>query len=121
AAGGGGHVCALATSGAVECWGRNDSGQLGNGTTSLSTVPAPVSGLGSHVVDIGTGGRHSCAVSDDGTVRCWGRNDLGELGDGSLVDRYTPVPVGDSTAPETTFATTRSEERRVGTRCEARG
>ena len=66
----------------------------------------PVSGLDSGVVDIGTGGRHSCAVSEDGTARCWGRNDVGELGDGSFVNRSTPVPVGDTTAPETIFTTT---------------
>jgi alpha-tubulin suppressor-like RCC1 family protein len=106
AAGGGGHVCAVTAGGAVKCWGRNDFGQLGDDTTSPSTTPVGVSGLDSGAAQVGTGGRHSCAVMDDGTVECWGRNDFAELGDGSLVNRHTPVAVGDATPPHTIVTTT---------------
>jgi alpha-tubulin suppressor-like RCC1 family protein len=101
-----GHACALATIGRVlRCWGANGSGQLGDGTTAERHVPAPVSGI-SEVIAIATGARHTCAVTEgwEGTtavyaVRCWGANDRGQLGDGTTVDRSTPVPVSGLTGP----------------------
>ena len=87
------HSCALLNSGAVHCWGLNDQGQLGNGSMTDSSTPVAVSGLNSGVTAIIAGIDQTCALLDDGTLRCWGRNDEGQLGNGSMTDSLTPVAV----------------------------
>jgi alpha-tubulin suppressor-like RCC1 family protein len=91
-AAGASHTCALTNSGAVTCWGDNSNGQLGNGTTSLSSTPVDVSGLSSGVAAIAAGGNHNCALTDSGAVKCWGANYNGMLGNGTDTD--SPIPVG---------------------------
>ena len=90
---GGYHVCALTSRGGVKCWGRNDDGQVGDGTTISRTMPVDVSGLGSGVRAITAGTYHTCAVLDTGGVKCWGANAFGQLGDGTQVDKVTPADV----------------------------
>jgi alpha-tubulin suppressor-like RCC1 family protein len=92
-AAGGSHNCALTAAGAVKCWGRNDLGQLGDGTTSTPATPVAVSGLSSGVVAISAGQSHSCALTGAGAVKCWGSNLYGQLGDGTKTNRWTPVVV----------------------------
>jgi alpha-tubulin suppressor-like RCC1 family protein len=95
-AGGGDHTCALTTGGAVLCWGDNTLGQLGDGTTTQRLTPVQVVGLTSGVVAIAAGYQHSCALTDNGRVVCWGSNFRGELGDCTNINRSTPVRVAGS-------------------------
>ncbi len=90
---GGYHTCALTTAGAVTCWGANEKGQLGNNLSYESTVPTAVSALPGGVKAISAGGSHTCALLADGTVRCWGDNAFGQLGNGTRTSSSTPVPV----------------------------
>jgi alpha-tubulin suppressor-like RCC1 family protein len=87
------HTCALMAGGGVNCWGANQSGQLGDGTNADRWTPVNVRSLGSGAVAIVAGLSHTCALMDGGAVRCWGANDAGELGDGTNIDSWTPVAV----------------------------
>jgi alpha-tubulin suppressor-like RCC1 family protein len=91
------HTCGLTTAAAVYCWGRNDYGQLGDGTTTSSSTPVPVrSALAFAAVT--TGAYHSCAVTTAGAVHCWGDNVGGQLGNGTTTPSSIPVAVpSDST------------------------
>lgn len=94
---GGRHTCLLRTGSAdapppdenISCWGSNDFGQLGDGTTENRGSEAPVSGLAA-ALRVETGRNHTCALLLDGRVSCWGRNDRGQLGDGTTVKRLLP-------------------------------
>jgi alpha-tubulin suppressor-like RCC1 family protein len=87
------HVCALQASGAVRCWGVNLKGQLGNGTTNNSSTIVTVKGLSNDVVALAAGANHTCALQASGVVRCWGANDKGQLGNGTLAQSSIAVPV----------------------------
>ncbi len=88
----GNHICAVISGGQVRCWGLNDFGQLGNGSTVNSLVPAAVSGL-TDAVQVSTGEWSSCARRSNGRVVCWGRNGFGQLGNNSTVNSSVPVNV----------------------------
>ena len=87
------HTCALQSTGAVVCWGRNVRGELGDGTYTNRRVPAPVTGLTSGVLAITGGKSHTCALNSTGAVFCWGYNGSGRLGDGTTMYRNVPTPV----------------------------
>ena len=92
---GGGHICVLRDDMTVLCWGYNTSGQLGNGEIYFGDSdvveylhePVQVAGI-TDAVGIATGGDHTCAVHEDGTVSCWGGNWRGEIGNGTT-DNYS--------------------------------
>jgi alpha-tubulin suppressor-like RCC1 family protein len=85
--------CARLSNGTAQCWGHNSDGQSGDGTT-VQSRPAPVAVAGlTNVVQVVTGGQHACALLANGTVRCWGNNGSGRLGDGTEDDRLAPVVV----------------------------
>jgi alpha-tubulin suppressor-like RCC1 family protein len=107
---GGSHTCALRPDGSVVCWGRNLTGQLGNGactgpdhfgclpserggTSAGESRPVPVLGL-TDAREISAGSGHTCALHRDGRVSCWGENRAGQLGDGTTVNRVVPTLVG---------------------------
>ena len=90
---GGSHTCALTTGGGLKCWGANNYGQLGDGTTTPRKVPTDVQGLTSNVASIAAGNVHTCAVTISGAAKCWGSGTLGSLGDGTATDKTAPVVV----------------------------
>jgi alpha-tubulin suppressor-like RCC1 family protein len=99
-AAGAAHVCALAATGEVSCWGRNDVGQLGYGHTESigDDEPAASHGdvdVGGPVVSIAAGEQHTCAILQKGSIRCWGYGGDLALGNGNGKD-YT---VGDDEVP----------------------
>jgi alpha-tubulin suppressor-like RCC1 family protein len=85
---------ASATSFTAADWGYNGSGQLGNGTTTLSRTPVAVSGL-SNVIAVAGGGEHSLALLGNATMMGWGANREGQIGDGSTTNRHVPVQIVD--------------------------
>lgn len=87
------HACAPMADGTVRCWGSSWDGQAGIGERGIARVPTLVSGLPGPVEVVGAGDRSSCAALVDGSVYCWGKNDNGQLGDGTRMDRYAPVRV----------------------------
>lgn len=89
------HVCALLSTGGVKCWGSNIYGQLGVGSYKDHSTPVSVKYLSKGVVSISAGYFQTCAVTANGEVMCWGKNDWGQLGDGSTKERLSPVYVVD--------------------------
>lgn len=88
------HSCAILNDGSVSCWGINN-GQFGDGSTVDSNIPvtAEVFVDGRKAVEISTGGSHTCVILDDNSISCWGRNDTGQLGDGTTEKRLTPTQI----------------------------
>jgi alpha-tubulin suppressor-like RCC1 family protein len=86
------------TTGTLACWGKNDAGQLGDGTAEVRTV-ATRSPLGeSKITSLSLGVRHSCGVFERKTVRCWGDGQRGQLGT-SVHASLSPMDVPTSTGP----------------------
>ena len=87
------HACALLDTGDVECWGRNNAGQLGQ-SGGDEDKPQPVNlGTGRTATSIYAGGHYSCAILDDQSVKCWGQNTDGQLGIGSTSNANTPTTI----------------------------
>jgi MYXO-CTERM domain-containing protein len=90
------HICTVRPDGSVWCWGRNTRGALGDGTTTDHATPAPVLEGMSPLRNAMTT-RHAiagtCALLTDGTVRCWGDNQYGQVGDGTTTSRLTATTV----------------------------
>ena len=90
------HSCGVTFDNLAYCWGFDGDGQLGDGRTNAhSTSPVPVSG-GLHFQMVSAGFDHTCGISTDDRVYCWGSNARGQLGDGTRVFSSTPVPIASS-------------------------
>jgi alpha-tubulin suppressor-like RCC1 family protein len=106
------HTCAVMGNGELQCWGWNYYGQLGNGNRTSQSKPVNSKRLMENVRDVAAGWSHTCAVTVDGGVLCWGSNQYGQLGDGTNIDSSEPLVVvglggsgASSTAPQTATAT----------------
>jgi alpha-tubulin suppressor-like RCC1 family protein len=89
------HSCAVLGSGTVQCWGHNDHGQLGTGAppgAGYHSAAAVVSGI-STASRVSAGYQFACALLGDGSARCWGANQFGQLGNGTTIDSPVPVSV----------------------------
>ena len=92
-------TCALDSTGNAYCWGDNESGELGNGTATSSSVPVAVdtggilAGKSLTQISAANGGSHTCSLDNLGDAYCWGFNSLGQLGDGGTADSLVPVAV----------------------------
>lgn len=96
-AAGGGFTCALETKGAASCWGDNQYGTVGDGTTTERDTPVAIPGLTSGVAAVSAGGANACALTSKGTVVCWGNNTYGALGNGA--DPAGNPPIGPTLYP----------------------
>lgn len=102
--GGMGHTCVLQYGG-VKCWGIISHGQLGDSTKISKYSPGgSVTGLNSDVHTVVAGNWHACAITTTGLAKCWGNNGSGQLGDGTIDTRLTPVDVVDLTSESSFIA-----------------
>ena len=86
------HACGLTAAGAAYCWGNNDDGQIGDSTTTSRPIPTAVSmPVGVTFTMLAVGSVHTCGVTQEGAVYCWGANHRGRLGDGTTTNRLTPT------------------------------
>ncbi len=90
------HTCARRKNGKAYCWGSNDYGQLGDGTTTDRYTPVAVKDIAG-VASVAAGAGFTCLLLGDGTVRCWGRGDSGQLGYGGFGGKDSPTLVTDLT------------------------
>ncbi|HEX8391691.1 MAG TPA: hypothetical protein VF665_04960 [Longimicrobium sp.] len=97
------HTCALTTEGYALCWGTNTDGRVGNGNPAKALVPVPVQANGRRFSALTAGGSHSCGLSDEGQVWCWGSNSDGQLGTGaSGTNQTAPAAVSQGALAFTT-------------------
>ncbi|MCK6509360.1 hypothetical protein L6R29_05255, partial [Myxococcota bacterium] len=93
---GGSFTCALLDNNTLKCWGANNYGQLGYGDGAPRYAPplAPIDlGTGRTASFLATANTHACAILDNGALKCWGRNDYGQLGYGDTTQRNAPPAV----------------------------
>jgi alpha-tubulin suppressor-like RCC1 family protein len=99
-------ACALLSNGTAKCWGLGQSGQRGDGTfTTFALTPVAVNGL-TGAVGLSAGYGHACALLSDATLRCWGENRDGQLGNGTTANPGTAQPVTVSSLSGVTAFTT---------------
>jgi len=88
------HTCAIKRNGSLWCWGYNQYGQVGIGTNLIREFPFPVTVMpGVSFSSVSVGGHHTCAIKTDGSLWCWGHNGYGQVGDGTNINKNSPIPV----------------------------
>jgi alpha-tubulin suppressor-like RCC1 family protein len=105
------HSCGIGNNGRAYCWGWNGNGVLGNGSTTRSSTPVPVTlpagaPTGFAFTSVSAGWEHNCRIGNNGRAYCWGSNGNGRLGDSTTTNRLTPVPVTLPAGAPTGFAFT---------------
>ncbi|MEC7280167.1 MAG: hypothetical protein VXV98_09075, partial [Candidatus Thermoplasmatota archaeon] len=98
------HACAILDNGILKCWGDDNFGTLGDGPSSTTYTDAPSStpidlGTGRTAVAVSAGGDHTCAILDNGDLKCWGRDNEGQLGDGGTTHTSTTLTTEPSSTP----------------------
>ena len=98
------HACAVLDNGTLKCWGDDNFGTLGDGPSSTAYTDAPSStpidlGTGRTAVAVSAGGDHTCAILDNGDLKCWGRDNEGQLGDGGTTHTSTTWTTEPSSTP----------------------
>ena len=84
------HTAAITENGDLYCWGENDHGQVGNGSTTDQTKPVRIL---EHAASVSLGSHHSTAIMENGDLYCWGWNYYGQIGNGSTTDQTRPVKI----------------------------
>jgi alpha-tubulin suppressor-like RCC1 family protein len=87
------HTCAIKSNGGIRCWGYDAKSQLGDGGTANQNKPVAVVGLANGNAGVAAGGSHTCVITGQGGVKCWGDNSFGQLGDGTHTSSPAPVDV----------------------------
>ena len=88
------HTCVILDDDSLKCWGDNNGGEVGDGSTTNRSSPVAVNlGDGRTAKNVVLGSDHTCAILDDDSLKCWGDNNGGEVGDGSTTNRSSPVAV----------------------------
>ncbi|MBA2661004.1 MAG: hypothetical protein H0U74_01820 [Bradymonadaceae bacterium] len=117
------HSCVVKPAGRLWCWGRNNAGQLGpNADVARSAAPIEVTGFEPATViqQVDAGVAHTCALGSHGKVWCWGRNNLFQLGDGTLEDSPVPKLVEDLPHPAVSLASGWNHNCVIDTQAELR-
>ena len=91
------HTCGVTGAGVLNCWGINNDGQLGDGTTTERNSPVVIDS-GTSYSQISLGGYHTCGITTAGVLKCWGNNSYGQLGDGTTTQRNSPVVIDSGTS-----------------------
>lgn len=99
-----GHTCAVDLAGGLKCWGMNDQGEVGDGSTLDRLAPVDVTTLNANTKMVATGDSSTCALTLGGGVMCWGDNTFGQIGDGTNISRSLPTQVPGLTANITAVA-----------------
>ena len=87
------HACVVKNDGSLWCWGYNNWGSIGDGTTTDRAAPVPIVVQGVKFAQVVTSHFQTCALSTTGAAYCWGRNSFGQVGDGTTIDRLSPVQI----------------------------
>jgi len=88
------HTCAITNGNNLKCWGYNANGQLGDGTNDVTLVPTTIDfGLNVFPQEVALGAFHTCAITNDNKLKCWGDNSFGQVGDGTMIDRNLPTNI----------------------------
>jgi alpha-tubulin suppressor-like RCC1 family protein len=91
-ASGNNHSCGILSSGTLKCWGSNEFGQLGDGTTENRSSPVTID-PGTSYVKVAAGAFHTCGITSLSNLKCWGRNNYGQIGDKTTTTKLTPVTI----------------------------